>query len=44
MEEFARFEVGLMPQHLPRKTEENHEKISHYSLFPGRDLDLDIST
>jgi len=44
MEEFARFEVGLMPQQLPIKIEENHEKISHYSLFSGRDLDLDSST
>jgi len=26
MEEFARFEVGLMPQQLPRRAEENHEK------------------
>jgi len=26
MEEFAYFEVGLMPQQFPRSTEENHEK------------------
>jgi hypothetical protein len=26
MEEFAPFEVGLMPQNFSRKTEENHKK------------------